>query len=102
MKEDLVIRQNLLLDSVFKTTKASDSAKFWQYLSLTILVFLSVPVVSIVFISLGQSGDLWRHLFDTVLTKYILTTLWLIIGSVIGATLIGVSTAWVTSAYNCI
>ena len=51
-------------------------------------------------ICLGQSGDLWRHLFDTVLTKYILTTLWLMIGSVICATLIGVSTAWVTSAYD--
>ena len=100
MKEDSAIRQNSFLDSFFKTTKASDSEKFWQYLSLTILVFLSVPVVSIVFISLGQSGDLWRHLFDTVLTKYILTTLWLMIGSVIGATLIGVSTAWVTSAYD--
>ena len=71
-----------------------------QYLSLAILVFLSVPVVSIAFNSLGQSGDLCRHLFDTVLTKYILTTLWLMIGSVIGATLIGVSTAWVTSAYD--
>ena len=32
--------------------------------------------------------------------KYILTALWLMIGSVIGATLIGVSTAWVTSAYD--
>ena len=71
-----------------------------QYLSLAILVFLSVPVVSIVFISLGQSGDLWRHIFDTVLTKYILTTLWLMIGSVIGATFIGVSIAWVTYAYD--
>ena len=88
------------MNSVFKNNKDSDSEKFWQYLSLAILVFLSVPVVSIVFISLGQSGDLWRYLFDTVLTKYILTTLWLMIGSVIGATLIGVSTAWVTSAYD--
>ena len=100
MKEDLAIRQNSLMNSVFKSTKASDSEKFWQYLSLAILVFLSVPVLSIVFISLGQSGDLWRHLFDTVLIKYILTTLWLMIGSVIGATVIRVSTAWVTSAYD--
>ena len=100
MKEDLAIQQNSFLNSVFKITKASDSERFWQYLSLAILVFLSVPVVSIVFISLGQSGDLWRHLFDTVLTKYILTKLWLMIGSVIGATLIRVSTAWVTSAYD--
>ena len=99
MMEDLAIRQNSFLNSVFKNNKVSDSEKFWQYLSLAIPVFLSVPVVSIVFISLGQSGDLWRHLFDTVLPKYILTTLWLMIGSVIGATLIGVSTAWVTSAY---
>ena len=98
MKEDLAIRQNSLMNSVFKNTKASDSEKFLQYLSLAILIFLSVTVVSIMFISLGQSGDLWKHLFDTVLTKYILTTLWLMIGSVIGATLIGVSTAWVTSA----
>ena len=93
MKENLAIQQNSFLNSVFKITKASDSERFWQYLSLAILVFLSVPVVSIVFISLGRYGDLWRHLFDTVLTKYILTTLWLMISSVIGATLIGVSTA---------
>ena len=100
MKEDLAIQQNSLLNFVFKNTKVSDSEKFWQYLSLAILVFLSVPVVSIVFISLGQSGDLWRHLFDTVLPKYILTTLWLMMVSVIGATVIGVTTAWVTCAYN--
>ncbi|MDG2197210.1 MAG: hypothetical protein P8O70_10030 [SAR324 cluster bacterium] len=62
--------------------------------------FLSIPIASILFISLGRSGDLGRHLFDTVLPKYILTTLWLMIGSVIGATIIGVSTAWVTSTYD--
>ena len=39
-------------------------------------------------------------LIRTVLTKYFLTTLWLMIGSVIGATLIGVSTVWVISAYD--
>ena len=100
MKEDLVIQQNAILNFVFKSTKVSDSEKGWQYLSLLILVFLSVPIASIVFISLGQSGDLWKHLFDTVLPKYILTTLSLMIGSVIGATIIGVSTAWVTSAYD--
>ena len=100
MKEDLAIRQNSLMNSVFKNTKASDSEKFWQYLSLAILVFLSVPVVSIVFISLGQYGDLWRHLFDTVLPKYILTKLWLMMGSAIGATIIGVANAWLTSPYN--
>ena len=61
---------------------------------------MSVPVVSIVLIRLGQSGDLWRHLFDTVLPKYILTKLWLMMGSVICATIIGVANAWFTSAYN--
>ena len=100
MKEDLSIQQNSLPNSVFSSTKVSDSEKGWQYLSLMILVFLSVPIASILFISLGQSGDLWRHLFDTVLPKYILTTLWLMIGSVIGATIIGVSSAWITSIYN--
>ena len=100
MKKELAIQQNSLLNFVFKNTKVSDSEKFWQYFSLLILVFLSVPVASIVFISLGQSGDLWGHLFDTVLPNYILTTLWLMIGSVIGAAIIGVSTAWVTSAYD--
>ena len=100
MKEDLSIQQNSLPNSVFSSTKVSDSEKGWKYLSLMILVFLSVPIASILFISLGQSSDLWRHLFDTVLPKYILTTLWLMIGSVIGATIIGISSAWVTFIYN--
>jgi ABC-type sugar transport system permease subunit len=96
----LVIQQNAILNFFFESTKVENSEKGWQYLSLLILVFLSVPIASIVFISLGQSGDLWVHLFDTVLPKYIMTTLWLMIGSVIGATIIGVSTAWVTSVYD--
>ena len=100
MKEDLAIQQNSLLNFVFKNTKVSNSEKFWQYLNLAILVFLSVPVKSIVFISLGQSGNLKRHLFDTVLPKYILTTLWLMMGSLISATVIGVTTAWVTPTYD--
>ena len=100
MKEDLVIQQNSILNFVFKSITISDTEKVWQYLSLLILVFLSVPIASIVFISLGQSGDLWGHLFDTVLPRYILTTFWLMIGSVIGASIIGVSIAWVTSVYD--
>ena len=46
----------------------------WAIGAFTVAMILSVPIVSILFVDDQQSGDVWDHLIDTALPKYIYTT----------------------------
>tara|TARA_B100001057_G_scaffold480950_1_gene554402 strand:+ start:114 stop:1733 length:1620 start_codon:yes stop_codon:yes gene_type:complete len=63
-------------------------------------VFLSWPIISLIILSFGDSKDLWFHLYDTVLIKYISNTLILMIGTVIGSLAFGLSTAWIVTNFE--
>ncbi|MAU41880.1 MAG: iron ABC transporter permease [Kordiimonas sp.] len=69
----------------------------WSWLTLTICGLLIIPVavvVSSIFIPLT---DIWAHLFETVLQDYILNTLQLTLGVLLGTFFIGVGTAWLVT-----
>ncbi len=65
---------------------------------LALLVVLPIAVVmsNIVF----GSYDVWRHLYETVLSEYLINSLLLAAGVSIGVLFIGVSTAWIVSVYE--
>lgn len=46
------------------------------------------------------SFEIWQHLSQTVLSDYLLNSIWLSIGVGCGVLLLGVPTAWLTSAYD--
>ena len=48
----------------------------------------------------GDSGGLWPHLVETVLGRYVLNTILLMIGVGVLAVGFGVSTAWVVTRYD--
>ena len=50
--------------------------------------------------SFGDSEGLWVHLFQTVLFKYILTTLSLMLGVIVLALIFGITTAWIITNYT--
>ncbi|MBK1645683.1 iron ABC transporter permease [Thiocapsa imhoffii] len=58
---------------------------------------LAIPVLVIVGFVFVPSGDVWRHLADTVLGDYIRNTLLLMLGVAFGTLIGGVGTAWLTS-----
>lgn len=82
------------------TGRLSGKDQGWEYLSLGLLSLLLLPLLSVFGLSLTHTGGLWQHLWETVLPHYVWTTLKLMIGAGVGALLIGVCTAWFTSAYE--
>jgi iron(III) transport system permease protein len=63
---------------------------------LIALLFL-IPTFSILRSVLEPAGDVWHHLASTVLTTYLLNSLWLVLGVGCGTLLMGVSTAWLVT-----
>jgi iron(III) transport system permease protein len=58
---------------------------------------VSVPILVVVANVLTPAGDVWHHLVDTVLWRYIANTLWLALGVGLGTLIIGAGTAWLCS-----
>lgn len=66
----------------------------WTGLTLAVAALIALPIVVVLLHVLVPAGDVWRHLFQTVLSRYVGNTLSLMVGVGIGVTLIGVGTAW--------
>lgn len=59
------------------------------------LVFL--PVLVVLGSVFADAGEIWAHLADTVLTKYVTNSLLLMVGVGVGVLIIGVGTAWLVT-----
>ncbi|TVS13627.1 MAG: iron ABC transporter permease [Wenzhouxiangella sp.] len=55
---------------------------------------VALPVVTVLAHVFVPAGEVWAHLYETVLSRYVLNTLGLMIGVGAGTLLIGVGTAW--------
>lgn len=70
-------------------------------LALLAAALIAAPVLSVLLNLLrGGTGGTWAHLASTVLPEYLGNTLWLCLGVGVGAALVGVITAWLTSLYE--
>jgi iron(III) transport system permease protein len=65
--------------------------------AVVIAAFLSLPIIVIVSYLVQADGVLWRHLYETVLSDYLINSLLLLLGVGTGVLLLGVPTAWLTS-----
>ncbi|MEX0844060.1 MAG: iron ABC transporter permease [Balneolaceae bacterium] len=66
----------------------------WTLFSMVIALLISIPILTVVFSIFTPSGEIWRHLAETVLDDYIKNSLFLIIGVSVGVIFLGVSSAW--------
>ncbi|MEM7308766.1 MAG: iron ABC transporter permease [Planctomycetota bacterium] len=48
----------------------------------------------------AESEGVWEHLVETVLADYLLNTLGLLVGVLVGTTVIGVAAAWIVTMYT--
>jgi len=69
----------------------------WTLGVLAVAAAFALPLVTVAAYLLQPSGEVWRHLADTVLAQYIANSLILALGVGVGTLIIGVTTAWLTS-----
>lgn len=74
---------------------------FWPLITGCIALVVCVPVITVISLAyLPGVENTWPHLIDTVLFDYIRNTVTLMIAVGFGTLLIGVSTAWLVTAYR--
>ncbi|GHA98291.1 iron(III) ABC transporter permease [Modicisalibacter luteus] len=69
----------------------------WTLLTLAIALAVAVPVLVVLAHVLMPSREVWAHLADTVLGRYLVNTLVLALGVGLGTAVIGTGTAWLVA-----
>jgi len=69
----------------------------WAVGTLAVALVAVLPTLWVVGIAAAPSGDIWRHLVDTVLARLVATTLLLMAGVGVGTLVIGTGTAWLVT-----
>ena len=69
----------------------------WTSGALLLAFFVAVPLLAVSILALQPSGDIWHHLLTTVLSRYVMTTIGLMLGVGIGTLIIGTYTAWLVT-----
>jgi iron(III) transport system permease protein len=72
----------------------------WTLATILLCVIFIGPIVAVFIAATGDSGDLWTHLFETVLPRYVSNTLILMAGVAVFSLLFGVPTAWIVTRYE--
>ncbi|MCV2403446.1 iron ABC transporter permease [Marinomonas sp. C2222] len=82
-----------MLDSAHTSSKSN----WLKVAAVVIAAALSLPILVVLTNVLIGDGEVWNHLYRTVLSDYISNSLILMLGVAIGAFAIGVPCAWLTS-----
>jgi iron(III) transport system permease protein len=69
----------------------------WTSATLLVALVVAVPILGIPWLALFPEENIWPHLISTVLPRYVLTTLGLMLGVSIGVLSIGVTSAWLVT-----
>ena len=69
----------------------------WSAFAIAVAGLVAVPVVFVLSAVFHPGGEVWDHLVDTVLGRYVANTLWLMLWVGLGTALGGVGTAWVVT-----
>lgn len=84
---------------IARFTQAS-SHRGWLVNASIAAALVTLPVLSVFWLALFPSKNIWPHLIETVLPHYILTTLGLMTGVGILAASMGILCAWLVSTYH--
>ena len=73
---------------------------WWSITALVVAVLVSIPVIVVASSVFVDAGDIWSHLAATVLPRYVINSLLLLVGVGCGTLIIGVGTAWLVTMYR--
>ncbi len=72
----------------------------WAPGAVVIAAVVLAPMLSIVWIAFNPVENIWPHLLATVLPRYLMTTILLMLGVALLTALIGTGAAWLVSQYR--
>jgi iron(III) transport system permease protein len=72
----------------------------WTLAALVSVALLSLPMLVVTLGLLAPSSETWSHVASTVLSDYIINSVRLVVGAGFLALVLGVSTAWLVTAYE--
>ena len=72
----------------------------WAPVQWILCALLIAPMAFIALAAFGDNQGIFRHLFHTVLSRYILNTLTLMVGVGLVSLLFGISTSWLVTRYR--
>lgn len=78
-------------------TAPGDGRRRWHFAALLTAGIVALPVLSIAWMALFPTENIWPHLASTVLPGYVTTTLVLMLGVGLGTFAIGTGTAWLVA-----
>lgn len=70
------------------------TSRRWVISALLTTAIVALPVLAVAYLAFFPDENVWPHLIETTLPRYVRTTLWLMIGVSILTLAIGLSTAW--------
>jgi len=73
---------------------AKRTSKRWMISALLTTTIVALPVLSVLFIALFPEENIWPHLINTTLPRYLTTTLQLMLGVGVLTLVLGLATAW--------
>ncbi|MBH92823.1 MAG: iron ABC transporter permease [Marinobacter sp.] len=73
---------------------AKRTSKRWLISAVLTTAIVALPVLSVIFLALFPDENIWPHLIETTLPRYLTTTIKLMIGVGTLTLLIGLATAW--------
>jgi iron(III) transport system permease protein len=73
---------------------AKRTSKRWMSSALITTAIVALPVFSVLYLALFPDENIWPHLMETTLPRYLTTTIKLMIGVGLLTLIIGLSTAW--------
>ena len=74
--------------------------KGWTIATAAIALPIATPILCVLAKSFTDTGDIWQHLVETVLLRYLLNSCALIVGVGSGVLLLGVGCAWLVTTCN--
>ncbi len=69
----------------------------WGFSIVVIALLMALPILVIASFIFQPSNENWQHLFDNLLSEYVINSLLLMLGVSVGVLTMGVITAWLTS-----
>lgn len=70
---------------------------YWRFSLVGMALLIALPVLVTFAYLFVPAGEVWQHLYDTVLSDYLSNTFWLTIGVGVGVLVLGVPVAWLNS-----
>ena len=73
---------------------AKRTSRKWLISALLTTAIVALPVLSVIFLALSPEENIWPHLIETTLPRYLITTIQLMAGVGVITLVIGLASAW--------